>query len=120
VAERRLRKASSRPISRARVGQLLAQDPRSGDQVLRFLLRVLEALDVGDDLRCLQREDEPVRNLIRPPPEQGPVRHAIEGVVYLNRVEVPRIEGEHLSCGDALGIERALPLSIPIPACPDI
>jgi len=94
----------------------LLEDPACRDEMSHILLDILEALDMGYDLRGLEAEDEAVCHLARPREKQVLSRHTVEGIVYLNRIEVLRVEGEHFFGRDALRVEPSLPFFVAIAA----
>src|SRR5438132_7558774 len=109
------------------VGRQLEQDgPELGPELARRLEKVAQRIvdvpepgDVGDALRCFEHEREP-RGCGGVPARDGlRVRHAVEGVVDLDRCESLGVILEHLRLGELRGIERPLPLREVVARCPD-
>src|SRR5439155_14666538 len=73
-----------------------------------------------DALRRLQHELELGGHIARPCFENRWLRHAIERVVDFDRPKPLTIKMEHLFVRKVLGIKRALPLLVRIPAGADV
>ena len=80
-------------------------------QVDRFRLD-RQPLDMGDVAAALDGEEEARGRLLRPANKALPRRLPIEGVIELDRVELPGVEGELLARRELLGIEALTPVRI--------
>ena len=76
--------------------ELAGQAGGDGQEVRDLRRDVGQALVVRDALRGLEREGEAGRRLLRPPLQHRRRRHAVEGVVDLDRAEAGGVEREHL------------------------
>ncbi len=89
-----------------------AKTLRRFQEVLDFGGAVLEFLDVRDLLRGLEDKREVLWSVRRPLLEQLRLRHPVEGVVDLHRLETLGVVGEHPFVLELLGIEGPLPLLV--------
>jgi hypothetical protein len=92
--------------------QLVAERAGHAAKRLDELAAVLQPAVVGDPPRCLQRELVGRRRLRRPPADELLVRHAVEGVVDLNRRKARGVVRQHLRRRKIGGIEVALPFGV--------
>src|SRR5206468_3256279 len=110
------------------VGRQLEQDrPELGAELARRFEKVAQRIvdipepgDVGDALRCLEHECER-RGCGGVPAGDGlRIRHAVEGVVDLDRAQPLGVVLEHLRLGELRRIERPLPLGKVVARRPDV
>ena len=71
-----------------------------------------EALAMGDALRDLEHEAKAVAHGVAPPLEHLGLRHAVEGVVDLDRWQALCVVRQELRSGQVLRVEAALPLRV--------
>src|SRR6185503_3816071 len=81
-------------------------------EVANGILHLLQALEVRDLLRGLEREGEVIGGGGRPAGHRLGIRQPVEGVVDLDGREALRIVRKHLACRESLWVEGALPLRI--------
>ena len=96
--------------------ELRPEHRRAAEQLGDDGFRLLEALVVSDPPRRLEREGETTGHLLRPPREHPLARHAIEGVVDLDRRQPLGVVAEPPVGRKLLGIEAPLPLLVRVAA----
>ena len=89
------------------------------EQVGRLLLGALEALEVGDPARGLDREAEVIGHLRCPGLEHARLGQTVEGVVDLDGGKLRCVKPKHLAGRQVLGVEAPLPLLVAVSARSD-
>src|SRR6267154_4035351 len=84
----------------------------AGEKIVEGLLGIFEFLVVGEEAACLDGEGEVCGGRFPPRVERFGRRQAIKAVVELDRVEVLKVELQHLRGGSFWRIEWSYPMLV--------
>ena len=100
--------------------ELVSQDLHALDEGRHRFPRILELLHVRYVPAGLGGENEIVRHRVPPLRQRLLRRQLVEGVVYLHRFEVVRVESQHRAGARPPRVERAFPVVIVPARSPDV